>query len=872
MKGRETPAGKRPLLLIVGEAPGREEDAAGVPFVGRSGSQLETALQGLGVVASEVWMTNAARCRPTNNLTPDDKKIKLCREFLWPEIQRANPRVIVALGNSALYALVGLKNITLNRLKTFDFALDGGSWKVFPTFHPAYLDREENYGGEKTMQFLADLDRAIGFARSGKFTEPKKRDYRVVRTDADLQVMFSEIRRADKVAWDIETTGLDPLDPRAAVTTIQFSTRTHSGWLVPLRHNSRWVSGEIPWIESPRPESISRSRAQELLREDAEKFGPVTVPLQKCLDWCRGILEGTGHPPLYGQNLKFDVNYVEKVLGWKPRLPFFDCRVGLHLLDEEGAQSQAGSLKNMAWRYTDLGGFEDEAEMRHPGFIQRTAEIPLEDFKLYGCPDTDVVLRVAEKTLPEIEAQGLLEVMAREMECQDFVKQMQAEGIRVDWERLTTLQDLFPRELERLVLDLRSYPEVQEAEVLHAKKKTKEDAQKHGDGAKKDRKPVEFNPGSTEQRRTLLLDHLKLPSYLLTKTGQPSTDKLCRQFWRSQVEAQSSAYEALSRIDEFLKLDKLNSGYVQGLSKHRQLDGRVRSEWSMTTTTTWRFACSKPNLQQLPRVAQNLPGAVVGAGDIKALFVAPYPGWLLAEIDFNQAEMRLAGTISGDPFIRKCYAQGIDMHADAAAKVFGVPYSSIGKEDDRRQQAKSANFGALYLIGARSLAMNQGIREEEAQRFLKVVWKNFRGYKRWVEETKRFVLENGYTLSPLGHRRRPSGLNSRDEAKRAGALRQAVNFPIQSAASKLTIYAGMWANQLFLGEGADARVIGQVHDSLWVAFPEWETEYAVSTVLDIMENLPFDFLYAEDAIPMKADAKVGPNLRDMKKWERPQGR
>lgn len=154
-------------LLILGEAPGRSEDATGKPFVGAAGELLDRLLSRLPASLNDsllsrthgVFITNVCRCRPPMNRTPEPAEMKACAPYFWATL-RALPavRVIVALGNTPLRFLSEdpLARITQRRGQWFDRALDGRSIRVMPTFHPAYLLRTGPASKERE-QVWADM-------------------------------------------------------------------------------------------------------------------------------------------------------------------------------------------------------------------------------------------------------------------------------------------------------------------------------------------------------------------------------------------------------------------------------------------------------------------------------------------------------------------------------------------------------------------------------------------------------------------------------------------------------------------------------------------------------------------------------------------
>jgi len=149
-------------LLVIGEAPGREEDRQGRPFVGRSGQLLDRLLgEELGLDRSQVYIANVVKCRPPDNRDPLPAEIEACRPYLDGQVEAIRPAVVLTLGNFASRSLLDTKEgITRLRGRVHPWRA-GGSWEagVVPTFHPAAALRS---GGEVLAQMRADFVRAKG--------------------------------------------------------------------------------------------------------------------------------------------------------------------------------------------------------------------------------------------------------------------------------------------------------------------------------------------------------------------------------------------------------------------------------------------------------------------------------------------------------------------------------------------------------------------------------------------------------------------------------------------------------------------------------------------------------------------------------------
>lgn len=142
-------------LMFVGEGPGREEDLAGEPFVGRSGKLLDRLIaEELGIDRSRCYIANVVKCRPPQNRDPRPEEIEACRPFLDRQLELIAPRVVVTLGNFATRLLLGTDE-GIRRLRGRAYPFAGGH--LVPTYHPAAALRS---GGEVMAEMRADLVRA----------------------------------------------------------------------------------------------------------------------------------------------------------------------------------------------------------------------------------------------------------------------------------------------------------------------------------------------------------------------------------------------------------------------------------------------------------------------------------------------------------------------------------------------------------------------------------------------------------------------------------------------------------------------------------------------------------------------------------------
>ena len=146
---------ERARLMFVGEGPGRDEDLAGEPFVGRSGKLLDTLMrQEIGIDRSQCYIGNVVLCRPPGNRDPLPDEIGACRPYLEAKLEHIGPAVVITLGNFATRTLLGTTE-GITKLRGQDYPFRNG--RLVPTFHPAAALRG---GGEVLAQMRADFVRA----------------------------------------------------------------------------------------------------------------------------------------------------------------------------------------------------------------------------------------------------------------------------------------------------------------------------------------------------------------------------------------------------------------------------------------------------------------------------------------------------------------------------------------------------------------------------------------------------------------------------------------------------------------------------------------------------------------------------------------
>jgi uracil-DNA glycosylase len=149
-------------LMFVGEAPGRDEDIEGLPFVGRSGKLLDRMLAAIGLDRTSVYIANIVPWRPPGNRTPTPQESQICLPFISRQIELADPDILVCLGGPSAQTLLGIKDgITKTRGRWFSFDTGKREIRAMPTFHPAFLLRSPLQKRFAWRDFLA-IKKALG--------------------------------------------------------------------------------------------------------------------------------------------------------------------------------------------------------------------------------------------------------------------------------------------------------------------------------------------------------------------------------------------------------------------------------------------------------------------------------------------------------------------------------------------------------------------------------------------------------------------------------------------------------------------------------------------------------------------------------------
>lgn len=279
-KMQRSGAGRR-RVLIVGEAPGEEEDARGIPFVGKSGRRLEEALRDINVeMREDCWITNSLICRPPGNVIDNPVKIEYCRPNLIKTIEEVSPEVVILLGGTAVRSLIGWawkENVeSLGRWVGWRIPLQRINAWVCPTYHPSYILRNVSPDGKSNevleREWTDHLRAAFSLkGRPWKYPVPDYKQEVEVLYDADkaAKIIRTMIKKGGPVAFDYETTTLKPDSNEARVLTCSVSWRGKKTIAYPWVGEAVRATKEL--IRSPLPKIASNLKFED--RWTREVFG-----------------------------------------------------------------------------------------------------------------------------------------------------------------------------------------------------------------------------------------------------------------------------------------------------------------------------------------------------------------------------------------------------------------------------------------------------------------------------------------------------------------------------------------------------------------------------------------------------------------------
>ncbi|MEQ8588076.1 MAG: DNA polymerase I [Thalassobaculaceae bacterium] len=439
------------------------------------------------------------------------------------------------------------------------------------------------------------------------------------------------------------------------------------------------------------------------------------------------------------------------------------------------------------------------------------AEVSLEKARDYAAEDADMTWRLHQVLRPRLVDEHMTTVYETlERPLIPVLVDMERNGIKVD-----------PKILNDMSADF-------------AKRMAEREGEIHALAGR------EFNVGSPKQLGEILFDEMGIQGGKKGKTGAYSTGADVLEGLAAQ------GVELAEKVLDYRQISKLKSTYTDALVDDINPETkRVHTSYSMTGAATGRLSSNDPNLQ-------NIPIRTEEGRKIRTAFVAE-PGNLLLSVDYSQIELRLVADIAGLETMRAAFRDGIDIHAQTASEVFGVPLDEMTPEV--RRKAKAINFGIIYGISGFGLARQLGTPQGEAQQYINAYFERFPGIRDYMDEMKKRAHETGFVETKFGRKVHIKAIREKNPAQRNFGERAAINAPIQGTAADIIKRAMVRLPPALKKAESKARMLLQVHDELLFEVPEGDVEETAALVREVMEGAAAPVLNL--SVPLVAEAGWG---------------
>lgn len=601
-------------------------------------------------------------------------------------------------------------------------------------------------------------------------------------------------------------------------------------------------------------------------------------------------------------NYKFDDQIFQKYNIYY-RGVCLDGMLAKYLLNEE----KPNDLKSMVRRYLpEYGDYEKQDKFDKIPWDKKE----MEPLCHYGCQDTDYTLRLMlffEKKLIDLGFYNIYRNLI--MTASRVLTSVEKNGLYVDRAFNQELLDSYLPKIEAAKEAIYNLPKVKKFTKLYNQSKIEkyiakleeeiENLDPRVDKRKiqsREQKIANIRAGVFTTKKELELirpvslgSSVDLPQLMYSEegfnfevikkndSGKPSTDEETLTNLRLTVKKPDSSKAVfLDSLLELRGLEKMYKTYIEGWHKKTQDDDRLHGRFLIHGTTSGRLSSKEPNAQQIPKTSVD--------PNIKKQLVAP-KGTLYIASDFSQAELRIMAHLSGDETYLNAFNSGQDPHLAIAATKYHVPYEEALKiyEDEnhpdhkiwkvRRKQAKQIAFGLIYGIGAKLLAVKLSdpksgiiVTPEEAQKEMDIFFGQHPKLKTFLKKQEKFLRKNGYLVSLFGRKRRLPQIYSSDRGEEAYALRLALNFPCQSAASDMCLFGSILIYYLMRqGKLPPTKSVCLVHDANYqITKPENINTWSIYEMWQIYRNpltKPY-FGFQIDDLDMDMDFVIGRSMAE----------
>lgn len=582
-----------------------------------------------------------------------------------------------------------------------------------------------------------------------------------------------------------------------------------------------------------------------------------------------------------------------------------DGMLAKYLLNEE----KPNDLKSMVRRYLpEYGNYEKQDAFDKIPWDKKG----LDPLCHYGCQDTDYTLRLMlffEKKLIDLGLYSTFRNLI--MSASRVLTSVEKNGLYLDREFNNQLLETYKPKIDAARQAIYDLPRVKKFE----KKYNQEKIDKYIQSIEAELEELDYNDPKDKRKivsREQKISNIKagifttkreqelirpinlgspvdLPALMYSEegfhfeviknneSGKPSTDEETLTNLRLTVKKPDSPKAIfLDRLLELRGLEKMYKTYIEGWNEKVQDDDRLHGRFLIHGTTSGRLSSAEPNAQQIPKTSVD--------PNIKLQLKAP-KGTLYIASDFSQAELRIMAHLSGDETYLNAFNSGQDPHLAIAATKYHIPYEEALKiyEDEnhpehkiwkvRRKQAKQIAFGLIYGIGAKLLAVKLSdpksgiiVTPEEAQKEMDIFFGQHPKLKTFLKKQEKFLRKNGHLVSLFGRKRRLPQIYSNDKGEEAYALRLALNFPCQSAASDMCLFGSILIYYLMRqGKLPSTKSVCLVHDANYqITKPENINIWSIYEMWQIYRNpltKPY-FGFQIDDVTMDMEFVIGRSMAE----------
>jgi DNA polymerase-1 len=525
---------------------------------------------------------------------------------------------------------------------------------------------------------------------------------------------------------------------------------------------------------------------------------------------------------IIGHNFKFDLRFMIHQLGWTNARVDYDSLIAAYVLDE----NQRFGLKNLLHVLFDIEDYEAGLVQRYlNNRNDRYSKVPREHLYKYNALDVAYNWLLWQHQKQDLMEAGLWDkpFMFPLMASQMPLTEIELHGMQVRRSDIDQLSEVLHNELEKRQADLEEMA------------------------------GTEFNPNSWQQVGDIMYNRLGMPEISVKGCKPGQTNATCRDALMKRLNEDGKPYKWLERYSEWKKLEKLRSSYVDNMYDNLGTGSRVHPDHLVYGTEVGRLSARDPAIQTIPRSSSADVAGKAWGKEIRGVFSAP-EGWSVVEIDYSQAELRVAACLSHDEFLLEVYREGRDLHSEVARAMFGEDFTK-----EQRVICKMFNFSYLYGGSEHSFATDTGLSITKAKQFVRDYNKVMQYLAQFRVDQLDKVRSQGFVETPTGRRRRfPIVVQSNyDDARKAS-----VHAIVAGTASDLTLISMIKAHRLLTEEyEGRANVLTTVHDSIILEIRDDVLHEVSRRVKAIMVETGSE-LFPE--IPWKVDVEAGPDWGHIK--------